>query len=84
MEVEDAIKEYKMVIKTDPNHVSTHNNLGTAYAIKGKLYKAIVHCKKILEIDPEDTAAQNANVMARKIIYKKWRATNHAQVFLTL
>jgi cytochrome c-type biogenesis protein CcmH/NrfG len=60
-----------MVIKTDPNHVSALNNLGTAYAIKGKLYKAIAHWKRVLEIDPGDTAAQNNIARARKIIYKK-------------
>jgi cytochrome c-type biogenesis protein CcmH/NrfG len=60
-----------MVVKIDPNHVSAHNNLGTAYARKGKLYKAIAHWKRVLEIDPGDIAAQNNIARARKIIYKK-------------
>jgi tetratricopeptide (TPR) repeat protein len=53
------------------NHVLAYNNLGVAYAIKGKLHKAIAYWNRVLEIDPEDTAAHNNITRATKIINKK-------------
>ena len=43
---------YQKVIKIDPNHSSSHNNLGTVYKVLKEYPKAINCFKKAIEIKP--------------------------------
>ncbi len=50
---------YKEILKTNPNHVSTHNNLGLVFQKLGELQKAISCYQKAIEIQPDYVNAHN-------------------------
>ena len=50
---------YKEILKTNPNHVSTHNNLGLVFQKLGELQKAISCYQKAIEIKPDYANARN-------------------------
>ena len=50
---------YKETLKTNPNHVDAHNNLGIVFKQLGKLQKAKSCYEKAIEIDPNYVGAHN-------------------------
>ena len=64
---------YKEILKTNPNHVSTHNNLGLVFQKLGELQKAISCYQKAIEIQPNYAIAHNNLGIALKELrdYKK-------------
>ena len=64
---------YKEILKTNPNHVSTHNNLGLVFQKLGELQKAISSYQKAIEIQPNYAIAHNNLGIALKELrdYKK-------------
>src|SRR2546429_37720 len=49
-----AIAEFEQVLKTDPNHVQAHYNLGALYADAGEFAKASEHFAWARRADPND------------------------------
>ena len=45
---------YKETLKTNPNHVEAHNNLGIVFKELGELQKAVDCHQKAIQIQPED------------------------------
>ena len=64
---------YKEILKTNPNHVSTHNNLGLVFQKLGELQKARSSYQKAIEIQPNYAIAHNNLGIALKELrdYKK-------------
>jgi len=54
-----AEKLYKETLKTNPNHVNAHNNLGIILLQSGKPRKAIICFEKAIEINPNHADAHN-------------------------
>ena len=54
-----AEKLYKVTLKTNPNHVNAHNNLGIILLQSGKPRKAIICFEKAIEINPNHADAHN-------------------------
>ena len=48
---------YKETLKTNPNHVDAHNNLGIVFKELGELQKAVDCHQKAIQIQPEDAYA---------------------------
>ena len=48
---------YKETLKTNPNHVDAHNNLGIIFKELGELQKAVDCYQKVIQIQPEDAYA---------------------------
>ena len=45
---------YKETLKTNPNHVDAHNNLGIVFKELGELQKAVDCYQKVIQIQPDD------------------------------
>ena len=58
--IEAAIQEYKEAIRIDPDHVSGHFNLGSAYLDQNRLKEAIREYEEVLRIDPNNPDAHCA------------------------
>ena len=54
---EEAIKYFEAVFKVNPNHTSTHYNLGLAYANLGRYAEAVEAYKQAIRINPNDSYA---------------------------
>ena len=54
-----AEKFYRETLKTNPNHVDAHNNLGIILLRSGNLQKAISCFEKVIEINPNHASAHN-------------------------
>ncbi len=52
-DLEGAIAEYQTVLKLNPNHAPTYNNLGYLYAQMGDFDQAIAYLKKYIFIAPD-------------------------------
>tara|TARA_B100000686_G_C16721445_1_gene935195 strand:+ start:76 stop:1053 length:978 start_codon:yes stop_codon:yes gene_type:complete len=63
----DAESIYKEILKTEPNHAGTLNNLGTIYTFLEEYEKAKTYFEKAIEHNPNDSSA-HANL---GIIFKK-------------
>ena len=50
---------YKEILKTDPNHVNAHNNLGIILLQLGKLQEAKSFFQKAIQINPNYASAHN-------------------------
>jgi len=50
---------YKEILKTNPNHVDAHNNLGLVFQAFGDFQKAISSYQKAIEIQPDYANAHN-------------------------
>jgi len=50
---DDAISEYKLVLKKHPNSAAAYNNIGFAYYDKKDIDKAIENHSKALELNPK-------------------------------
>ena len=48
----DAESIYKEILKTEPNHIGTHNNLGIIFTYLKEFEKAKTCFKKVIEINP--------------------------------
>ena len=57
--LEKAEKLYGEILKNNPNHVDTHNNLGILYNQKGNLQKAIYFFEKAIKINSNNSATYN-------------------------
>jgi len=44
---------YKETLKTNPNHVDAHNNLGIVFKELGELQKAVDCYQKVIQIQPD-------------------------------
>ena len=86
-----AEKLYKETLKTNPNHVNAHNNLGIILLQLGKPRKAIICFEKAIEIKPNHADAHNnlgevfrqlGEFQKAKVCYEKTIETkpNHASV----
>ncbi len=49
---EDALKNWQLAIKINPNYIEAYNGMGNAYKKLNDLNKAIVNFKKAIEINP--------------------------------
>ena len=54
-----AEKLYGEILKNNPNHVDTYNNLGILYNQKGNLQKAIYFFEKAIKINSNNSATYN-------------------------
>ena len=54
-----AEKFYRETLKTNPNHIDAHNNLGIILLRSGNLQKAISCFEKVIEINPNHASAHN-------------------------
>lgn len=52
-----ALADYQLTVKIDPDNASNHNNLGAALRAQDKLDDAIAAYRKALEIDPDFAVA---------------------------
>ena len=50
---------YKEILKTDPNHIDTHNNLGMIFKKLGEPQRAISCYEKVIQIDSNYVDAHN-------------------------
>ncbi len=50
---QNAIDEYQRVQEIDPDHIATHNNLGTIYALHGERDLALHELERSIELDPD-------------------------------
>jgi hypothetical protein len=67
--LEESLKYFEQALKIDPNHVSSHNNMGITLARLGKLDRAIEHFKIAIRLRPDNqTYRQN---LARAEALKK-------------
>ena len=67
---------YKEILKTNPNHVDAHNNLGLVFQTFGDFQKAISFYQKAIEIQPDYANAHNnlGIVLGELGEYKKARS----------
>ena len=56
-DVERKIEELKQTIRINPDDADAHANLGAAYEIAGKSYKAIKSYKRAIRINPDNAEA---------------------------
>jgi tetratricopeptide (TPR) repeat protein len=56
-EYDDSIKEFKLVLESDPNHIPTLSKIGEIYIEKDMLEEGIDNFKKVLDLD-----AKNSNI----------------------
>ena len=54
-----AIDYYNEVLKVEPKHLDTYNNLGAVFHVLGDNKKAISYIEKVIEIDPKHVEANN-------------------------
>jgi tetratricopeptide (TPR) repeat protein len=52
--LEESIAYFEQALKIDPDHVSSHNNLGITLARLGKLDRAIEHFKTAIRLRPDN------------------------------
>lgn len=65
-EYDTAIEHFKQTLQINPDHVNTHNNLGSALAVQGKLKEALEHFQRVLQIDPDNRLAHdNVNLVKK-------------------
>ena len=62
--LDQAIKEYLVVLALDPNRPDTHHNLGVVYAIKGWTNRAIDEYKIALALQPHFAMAHSNLALA--------------------
>ena len=63
-----AIELYNKILKSDPNNILIHYNLGLALYNIGELQKAINCYKKVIEIDPNYLSAHLNMGIAKGIV----------------
>ena len=63
-----AIRHYVKVTELDAEVVEAHYNLGLAYAMQGKLNRAISEWEKVLQLDPSHRSAGNNIEKAKEMI----------------
>ena len=64
---------YNKILKIDPNHIATHNNLGLIYQELGQYEKAINCYEKVIKIQPDLPAPYNnlGNILKELGEFKK-------------
>ena len=63
-----AIDYYNEVLKVEPKHLDTYNNLGAVFHVLGDNKKAISYIEKVIEIDPKHVEANNnLGVLSQKL-----------------
>lgn len=60
---EAALKEYRAVLKSNPNHFQAHLNLGVVYRSQGKHGEAIASWKKAEQLAPDAQTKQHVAEM---------------------
>ncbi len=81
---DEAIKEYTMALKLNPNYAEAHNNLGVAYREKGEINKAIGHYEIAIKLNPDyDSVYNNLGVLYFEI-EEIDKAIEHYQTALKL
>lgn len=59
MTLQEAISEFNAAIMNDPGLSDSYFNLAVIYKKIGKLDEAIIACRRVININPHDSAAQN-------------------------
>jgi MFS family permease len=54
----ESIENFEQVLKMDPNHAPTHNNMGIALARLGQIDRAIEHFKIAIRLRPDNQSYQ--------------------------
>ena len=72
--LQDAQNYYHKVLKINPNHVNTHNNLGVIFKTLGEKQKAKECYEKAIEIDPNYANAHNNLGVAFKELKENQKA----------
>ncbi len=57
--IDNAIEEFRHVIKIKPDHLNSHFNLGIAYGRKGLIDEAISQYKIVIKLKPDFAEAYN-------------------------
>lgn len=52
--LEGCVESLKAILAVDPNHVQTHMALGVHQQKLGRFDEAILHAKKVTELEPTD------------------------------
>jgi tetratricopeptide (TPR) repeat protein len=65
-QTEEAIAAFRASLKLTPNSAQTHNNLGIALGIQGRLDDAIGHFEEALRIQPRFVDAERNLALARQ------------------
>ncbi|MFQ5900081.1 MAG: tetratricopeptide repeat protein [Thermodesulfobacteriota bacterium] len=60
--LDDAVREYQITLRLDPNYVKAHYNLGVTYAKQGKLNDAIKEYQVTLDVEPEEYAETHNDI----------------------
>ncbi len=58
-EFDEGIKEFRLVLESDPQHIPTLSKLGEIYIQRDKLEEGIEHYKKVIELDPSNSEIRN-------------------------
>jgi len=56
--IDDAIKEFRIVLKARPDDVEMYCNVGLLLERQNKIAEAIEHYRRALQINPDYTKAQ--------------------------
>jgi tetratricopeptide (TPR) repeat protein len=57
-QISTAIEQFEEVLKTIPDLVGAHNNLGTLYARQGNLENSLIHFQRAARLRPDSPDAQ--------------------------
>jgi tetratricopeptide (TPR) repeat protein len=58
--VAEAIEQYEMALRINPDFAEAHNDLGNAFERQGKVREAREQYEQALGLNPDLTAARNA------------------------
>jgi len=53
-DIDQAVSEYRLALKLDPENINVHNSLGVCHGIRGELDTALDHFKTAMALDPKE------------------------------
>lgn len=53
-DIDQAVSEYRLALKLDPENINVHNSLGVCHGIREELDKALDHFKAAMELEPKE------------------------------
>ena len=58
-QIDEALEQFQIALKLNPNFAKTHNNLGNAYSKKGRIDEAIEQYQIALKLNPDYDSSYN-------------------------